>query len=643
MGLEEIPKRYDFREVEAKWQKKWEEWGVNYFDKNDYERPAFSIDTPPPYPSGEFHVGNALNHCYIDFVARYKRMRGYNVYFPQGWDCHGLPTEVRVERTLGRRKSEVPVEEFLKLCRKFTEEWIKPMKETIMRLGCSIDWRTEYRTMDPDYWRRTQLSFILMYEKGLIYRDVHPVFWCPRCETAIAEAEVEYVDKVGELYYYNFKLDDESDLTIASTRPELLGACVAVVVNPNDERYRHLIGRKAVVPIYEREVPIIGDSEVDPEFGTGAVMLCTYGDKTDIKWQKRHSLPVISILNEKGELTDAAGPLKGLKVEEARKKMVELLKEKGLLVKQEQISSRVGTCWRCHTPVEIIVKKQWFVKTRALAKKVLEFADKITWVPPYAKVRLRNWVNSLDWDWVISRQRVFATPFPVWYCKECGEVIVAKPDWLPIDPRKEKPKIDRCPKCGCQEFVGERDVMDTWMDSSITCAVHAGWPEMDERLFPADLQPNGYDIIRTWDYYLLVRHVALFEQIPYKVALINGMVRGSDGRMMHKSYGNYVSTMEVLEKYGADAFRQWCASAASTGQDMRFRWEDVDYAWRFQTKLWNAARLVYHALKDYDPSAEVPYEAPLGGSVDHKPCGGADKARNGSHGELRLHQGPNLS
>ena len=601
-----LPKRFNFKEIEEKWQKKWEEWGIYKFDREDKTRPTFSIDTPPPYPSGEFHVGNAFNHTYMDFVARYKRMRGYNVFFPQGWDCHGLPTEVRVERTIGKYKREIPREEFIALCREYTLKWIEPMRRSIKRLGCSIDWSTEYMTMDPDYWRRTQVSFILMYKKGLIYRGYLPIYWCPRCETAIAEAEVEYKTVKRKLYYYNFQLENGKPLTVASTRPELLASCVAIAVNPEDERYTDLVGKRAKVPIYDRWVPIIADEEVDMEFGTGVVMICTYGDKTDVKWQARHRLPVVISIDERGVMNEKAGPLKGLTIEEARIRIVQLLKERGLLVKVEDIESSIGTCWRCHTPVEIIPKEQWFVKTRELADRVLEEARKVKWIPGYMRRRLEDWVNSLDWDWPISRQRFFATPIPIWYCKRCGEVILAELEWLPVDPRKDKPKIDRCPKCGGSEFVGENDVMDTWMDSSITAAVHAGWPDtLDKRLFPADLQSNGYDIIRTWDYYLLVRGIALFGKSQFKTALINGMVRGTDGRMMHKSLGNYISLTEVIDKHGADAFRLWVANSTITGSDIRFSWEGVDYTRRFLTKLWNAARFLSLTLGDFDPRVEV--------------------------------------
>ena len=604
MVREILPKEYRFNEVEVKWQKAWEEWGIYRFNRDDHSRPTYSIDTPPPYPSGEFHMGNALNWCYFDAVARFKRMQGYNVHFPQGWDCHGLPTEVRAERTLGISKRDIRPDEFRKICMELTEKWIEQMKTTMKRIGFSIDWSLEYKTMDPDYWRRTQLSFIIMYKRGYVYRAEHPVLWCPRCETAIAEAEVEYVSKKGKLYYIKFPFVNGSNyLLIATTRPELLPACVAVAVHPDDERYKNYVGKEVIVPIFNRKVKIYSDPDVDPKFGTGVVMICTFGDRMDVKWQKKYNLPIIKAINEHGKMTSAAGKYEGLTITECKKRIVNDLKTMGFILKEEDIIQNIGTCWRCHTPIEILVKMQWFVKTKAIADKVLEWAEKIKWVPEWAKNRLIDWVKSLDWDWVISRQRIFATPIPVWYCENCGQTIVAEEDWLPIDPRTDSPKIDKCPKCGGSKFRGETDVMDTWMDSSITCAVHAGWPddmELFSRLFPADLQPNGYDIIRTWDYYLMVRGIILFGVPQFKTALINGMVRGTDGRMMHKSYGNYVEAREVIEKYGADALRQWAYASGATGSDIPFRWEEVDYGWRFLLKLWNAARFVSLHLKDYE-------------------------------------------
>jgi valyl-tRNA synthetase len=587
----EIPKIYDPKNVELKWQKLWEELGVYRFRREDEKTPTFVIDTPPPYPSGEFHMGTALNWTYIDIVARYKRMRGFNVLFPQGWDCHGLPTEVQVEKRYGIRKRDLPPEHFRELCVKLTEENIAHMKEEMRSLGFSQDWTTEYRTMDPGYYGRTQLSFVQLYKKGLIYRGEHPVNWCPRCETAIADAEVEYEDKEGVLNYIKFKVSGEDDhLTIATTRPEYLAACVVVAVHPEDERYKKYVGKKLEVPPFGQVVEIIEDHEVDPEFGTGVVMVCTYGDKTDVRWVKRHKLPVIKAVDEQGRMTEASGKYVGMGLEECKKKIIDDIRNARLLVKQENLTQSTGVCWRCHTSVEILAKDQWFLRVLDLNDKVVEGAKKVRWVPDYMLTRLIDWTESMDWDWVISRQRLFATPIPAWYCKGCSEPIVAEESQLPVNPAKDKPPVEQCPKCGRGEFEPERDVLDTWMDSSITIANHAGWPNLDRRLFPADIQPNGTDIIRTWDYYLLVRHLALLGEVPYKTVLINGMVFGEDGRKMSKSLGNYVDTMLARGKYGADALRQWAAVGASTGSDIPFAWKDVEFGYRFMRKFWNAAR-----------------------------------------------------
>jgi valyl-tRNA synthetase len=609
--MKTLPKQLNILQIEEKWQKKWEDMGIYHFNWKDKTRPTYSIDTPPPYPSGDFHMGNVLNWTYFDIVARYKRMKGHNVHFPQGWDCHGLPTEVETEAHYGIKKTEVPPEEFRKLCETLVNKYIDVMKNAITRLGCSIDWTTEYKTMNPDYWRRTQLSFILLHKKGFIYRGTHPINWCPRCETAIADAEVEHVTREGLLNYIKFELEDrKSSLTIATTRPELLPACVTVAVHPNDQRYQKYVGKDIMVPVANRKVKIIPDDLVDPKFGTGVVMICTYGDKADVKAVAKHHLPAIMCIDETGKMTENAGKYSGMPVEKAKEAVVKDLKKKRLVEKTEKIQQEVGVCWRCHTPIEILERKQWFMKTRTLTDDVEKNALEITWYPDFMKTRLIDWARSLDWDWVISRQRVFATPIPVWYCEKCGEIIVARSEWVPIDPKLEGPKIDKCPKCGSSLFAPERDVLDTWFDSSITCAVHAGWPDRKDwnRLFPADLHPSGIDIIRTWAYYLMVRHLALFNQKPYKSCLINGMVLGSDGRMMHKSLGNYVAAPDVFKKYGADATRQWAASGGATGSDIPFRQPDVEYGWRFLIKLWNAARFASQHLQDYAPTEKVELE-----------------------------------
>jgi valyl-tRNA synthetase len=605
--MKPLPKEFDILAIEKKWRKEWEKMDIYRFDWKDRKRPTFSIDTPPPYPSGEFHMGLVLNWTYFDLLARYKRMRGYNVYFPQGWDCHGLPVEVEVEKKNKIKKTDISPDQFRKLCMALVNKYIREMKDSISRLGYSIDWSTEYKTMDPDYWRRTQLSYILLYRKGFIYRGTHPVNWCPRCGTAIADAEVEYDTRNARLHYIRFPLEEGDFLTIATTRPELIPACVTVAVNPKDERYTKFVGRKVKVPTTNRTVKVVTDDLVDPKFGTGIVMICTYGDKADVKSVIKHGVSPILCIDEEGKMTRNAGKYEGMTTEEAKKAIVADLKKEGLVERIETRDQEISLCWRCHTPIEILEREQWFMKTRMLTDAVIKNALEVTWYPDFMKHRLIDWAKSLEWDWVISRQRVFATPIPIWYCKKCNEIILAKPEWVPIDPRIEKPKIAKCPKCGGSEFTPEFDVFDTWMDSSITCAVHSGWPDKPDwhRLFPADVHPSGVDIIRTWAYYLMVRHLALFDEKPYKSCLINGMVLGTDAREMHKSLGNYVASQEVLTKYGADAIRQWAAGGGATGSDVPYRQPDVEYGWRFQRKLWNASRFTSLLLEDYD-SAEKP-------------------------------------
>ncbi len=582
----EIPKEYDFRSVEEKWVNEWKDEDF-YFDFSS-EREPFIIDTPPPYPTGNFHVGNALNWCYIDFIARYKRLKGYNVMFPQGWDCHGLPTEVKVEEIHGITKKDISREEFRRLCRELTMKNIEKMRKTMRRLGFSIDWSNEYITMLPEYYSRTQKSFVRMYNDGWIYREEHPVNWCPRCETAIAFAEVEYEERETVLYYIHF-----DGIDIATTRPELLGACVAVAVHPEDERYKDIVGKKVRVPIWNLEVPVIADEEVDPNFGTGAVMICTFGDRQDVRWWKRYNLPLRRAISRDGRMTEINGKYAGMKIEDAKRHIVEDLRREKRIFREERVKQNVGICWRCDTPIEILSETQWFVKVDK--EKILERAKRIKWIPEHMRIRLENWVNSMEWDWCISRQRIFATPIPVWYCKKCGKIKVAKEEWLPVDPTKDSPK-EPC-ECGSTEFGGEEDVLDTWMDSSISALWVAGWDRREEMLLPTHLRPQGHDIIRTWAFYTILRTDALVNEIPWYTIVINGMVLGEDGHKMSKSLGNIIDPEEVIEKYGADAFRQWAALGGATGSDIMFRWKDVVAARRFEQKLWSIFRFSYPHVK----------------------------------------------
>ena len=568
-----------------------------YFDWNS-KKPQFIIDTPPPYPTGNFHIGNALNWCYIDFVARYKRMRGFNVMFPEGWDCHGLPTEVKVEELNGITKSQVSREEFRQMCVDLTTKNIERMRKSLRRLGFSIDWSNEYITMDPSYFGKTQASFVKMYERGNIYQQNHPVNWCPRCETAIAFAEVEYDARDTVLNFLNF-----DKLQIATTRPELLAACVAVAVNPDDERYSKYVNTEVKVPVFGHAVKVIADKSVDPTFGTGVVMICTFGDKQDVRWWVEHKLPLRKAIDKTGKMTGIAGKYAGMSTDECKKAIIEDMKTAGILYKQEKLDQNVGACWRCKTPIEILSERQWFVKI--VAEDILKTANEVTWVPDYMKVRLENWTGTMEWDWCISRQRIFATPIPAWYCAECGKTKVAKEEWLPLDPTQKAPP-EAC-ECGSTKFRGEEDVLDTWMDSSISALHVSGWLSDKPLLLPAQLRPQGYDIIRTWAFYTILRSKSLLDKKPWDTILLNGMVLGEDGHKMSKSRNNFIVPEEVVKKNGADAFRQWAAIGGTTGSDIIFSWKDVVAGSRFLQKLWSIVRFSMPHISD-KPASFTPVD-----------------------------------
>ncbi len=587
----EIPKEYNANEVEEKWMEKWN-LSMYHFNWREDTRPQYIIDTPPPYPTGNFHIGNALNWCYIDFVARYKRMRGYNVMFPEGWDCHGLPTEVKVEEVHGITKNQVLRAEFRRMCRELTAGNIEKMRKTMLRLGFSVDWSNEFVTMEPSYFVKTQKSFVKMYNDGYIYHEDHPVNWCPRCETAIAFAEVEYDAGQTKLNFVHF---DKVD--IATTRPELMAACVAVAVNPKDERYKQYIGHEIEVPVFGQKVTLIADEAVEPEFGTGAVMICTFGDKQDVRWWFKYGLPLVKAIGKQGKMTQAAGKYEGMNITECRKAVISDLKTGGFLYNQKPLEQNVGLCWRCDTPIEILSEPQWFVKINH--QGILKIADEINWYPEYMKVRLQNWTGTMEWDWCISRQRIFATPIPIWYCKQCGEVMIAEESWLPIDPNEAAPK--KACACGSTEFEPETDVLDTWMDSSITALHVTGWESEHELRLPAQIRPQGHDIIRTWAFYTILRTLALEGKRPWDSIMVNGMVLGPDGHKMSKSLGNVISPEEVTTQYSADAFRQWGAVGGSTGSDVMFRWKDVVSASRFLQKMWSIYRFSMSHLTDLEP------------------------------------------
>ncbi|GAA0248997.1 valine--tRNA ligase [Haladaptatus pallidirubidus] len=598
--MSDVPTDYEPERIEPKWRKEWQDSEIYTPDGNL----EYVIDTPPPYPTGNLHIGHGLQWSYIDFAARYHRLQGEQVLFPQGWDCHGLPTEVKVEENHDIHRTDVSREKFRNLCIEHTEEQIDSMKETMNELGFSIDWNAEFRTMDEEYWAKTQQSFIEMEE--YVYRDEHPVNWCPRCETAIADAEVEKEDRTGTLYYVTFDGVENDDIEIATTRPELLSACVGMAVNPDDERYADRIGETFEVPLFGQEVELIDDDDVDGDFGTGAVMICTFGDKQDVDWWAEHDLDLRPVFTEDGHLNELAGEFEGLTISEAKEEIAETLDEEGYLNDSELTEQSVGACWRCDTPIEILSKEQWFVKVQS--DEILEKAEEVEWIPDHMHSRLEEWAEGMDWDWVISRQRVFATPIPAWECEDCGHWHLAEIDELPVDPTETDPKIGDCPECGADSWIGETDVMDTWMDSSITPLHISGWPddlELDE-FEPVSLRPQGHDIIRTWAFYTLLRVGELTDEHPWDTALINGMVFGPDGNKMSKSRGNVVTPREAIDEYGADSLRQALVLGGQPGSDVQFQPKEATSASRFLTKIWNIFQFSLNHFDESTPKISDP-------------------------------------
>jgi len=590
-----MDKRYNPKEIEPKWQQKWSEKKAHRFDPNSGKE-VYSIDTPPPFTSGTLHMGHIYNHVWIDIVARYKRMRGFEVYLPQGFDCHGLPTELRVEEELKVKRENR--DEFISKCIEWTETAIERMRKQFDYIGYSSDWDYTYKTMDDSYKALVQKTLLDFYDKKLLYREKHPVLWCPKCETALAKAEVGYVEREGKLYHIDLDCEGHN-LTIATTRPEMMPACVAVFVHPQDKRYKKFVGKKVKLPIFDREVPLLEDEAVDMEFGTGVVYLCTFGDEQDIAWQKRYNLPVIEALDKKGNLTGVAGKYAGMSAKEAQRKISEDLIEFGKIRKVEDLSHSVLSHTErssCKTPIELLPLKQWFIKVKEFNQDIINAAKGMNWYPEYMLQRLIDWTESMDWDWIISRQRVFGTPIPFWVC-ECGEIIPADLDELPVDPRGITRK---CPSCG-KEAEGVKDVCDCWVDSSVTPLLISRWnsdQEFFSKTYPSSLRPQGYEIIRTWAFYTIFRDLILTEKGCFKDLLINGMVAGPDGRKMSKSLGNVIEPEEPLKKYSADTIRQWAANG-TLGDDYPFSWEECEHSQKFLTKLWNVSRFIGMHLEGF--------------------------------------------
>ncbi|QLH75753.1 MAG: valine--tRNA ligase [Methanomassiliicoccales archaeon] len=594
--------QYEAVPTERKWQKIWKEMGIYHFDFGS-DKPVYSIDNPPRYTSGALHLGHATGYSLIDFAARYHRMRGFNVMFPLCFDVNGTPVEVKVEKKYGISKLNTPRQDYIKKCEEFANSFISEMTRQFEILGESMDPTVYYQTNAPYYRRITQISFLQLLKAGLAYKGTYPVNWCPSCITALADAEVEYESNETKLNYIYFGLKGGAEkIEIATTRPELLCTCQLIAVHPGDEKHAGLVGKTAIVPIFGKEVKIMADDKVDPSFGTGIVMICTIGDKTDLEWVMKYHLPLEKGIDEQGRMTDLAGKYEGMPIKEARRQVIEDLKNMGLLYKQEDLQQNVGICWRCHAPIEFLQVEQWFIKTMDFKKEILRLADDINWFPEFMKVRLQDWVNSLQWDWVVSRQRYFATPIPVWECDACGHVVPAREEDCYIDPTMSDPPVPVCPECGGKLSPCE-DVFDTWMDSSISPLYCTFWQRDEEkfkRLYPMTVRPQSHDIIRTWAFYTMLREYLVTGKKPWENIMIHGFIMAPDGTPMHTSAGNVIDPMPLLEEYGADALRYYACTCA-LGEDNAFRERDVVHGKKLCTKIWNLGKLVEKTVRSKPP------------------------------------------
>ncbi len=600
-------KRWDIKK-EEELLKKWVEEGI-YQPKWDPNRPTFSIDTPPPYASGIWHIAAAAHYVQFDFFARYFWMKGYNIHFPMGIDRNGLPIEIKVEQEYGIKAREMDREEFIKLCSEKLDEYEKYILEVIRRSGMIANYLNPYRTDSPEYRALTQATFIELWNRGLIYEDVRPTIWCPECYTPIAEAEVEYVKRTGKLYYIKFpyKDDPSKHVVIATTRPELIGATAAVLYHPEDERYKDLEGKEVVIPIYNYPVKVIPHPIVDPEYGTGMMMLSSFGDLEDVRLFRELRLEPRVLISPDGTMNELSGKYKGLPVEEARKRIVKDLEAEGYILKTEPVEQNIPTCWRSKNPVEFIFVKALYLKQLEYRDALLKLIDEIKFIPDFHKQILINWINSISIDWAISRDRYYGTEVPIWYCKKCGYPHLPEPGRY-YRPWKEEAPFEKCIKCGYTEFIGDPRTFDTWMDSSISCLYIAGYKRDEEffkHVFPVTLRPQGIDIVRTWLYYTLLRVYQLTGKPAFKYVRLSGMGLDEKGRPMSKSLGNIVEPIPVIEKYGADAFRIWAASETKIGYNYLYKEDKILSARNFITKLWNIARFISNFP---DKSGEVPLE-----------------------------------
>lgn len=604
-----MEKLYDHKKSEQQAQQSWEQ-NKTYLAANNPGQ-LYSIDTPPPTVSGSLHVGHIFSYTQTDIIARYKRMQGFSVFYPFGFDDNGLPTERYVEKKLAINAHTLSRSEFINLCLQETKEVEHQFKELWQRMGLSVDWDLCYSTISAQTRKLSQESFIDLYKKDFIYRAYEPALYCTVCRTSVAQAELDDAQKPSFFNDIVFQDYQGNDLVIGTTRPELLPACVALLYHPKDYRYGNLRGTQATVPLYGFKVPVLEDESVDPAKGSGLVMCCTFGDKTDIAWFKKFKLPYKQAVGLDGKWTEMTGPLQGLKANAAREKVLELLKEKNLLLQQKPIEHTVNVHERCKNPIEFVALSQWFLSILPYKQEFLAQADQINWYPAFMKARYKNWVENIGWDWCLSRQRSFGIPFPVWHCTDCGHVIIANDDQLPVDPQETTYK-GACPQCKKSSIVPDTDVMDTWNTSSITPYICYQFYKKNSPspfasksapdFIPMGMRPQAHDIIRTWAFYTIVKTWMHHKTTPWNEIVISGHVLSDAKEKISKSKENNKMAPEaLLETYPADVIRYWTASG-SLGHDVPFSENQLKIGQRLLTKLWNAFRFVHEHIQAVDPN-----------------------------------------
>lgn len=593
-----MEKHYDFKQIEKQMQEFWQKEQLYKFDSSKRSE-IFSIDTPPPTVSGSLHIGHLFSYTQAEMIARFRRMQGYNVFYPFGFDDNGLPTERLVEREEGIFAKDLPRSDFIEKCKTTTTKYEAQFKELWNSLGFSVDWSLQYETISPEVRKISQALFLELVRKGKAYTKESPVLWCTECQTSIAQAELDTSEIDSTFNTIPFMVDGKP-VPVATTRPELLYGCVCLFINPNDEHYQNLIGKSAIVPLYNYEIPIYADEKVGIEKGTGVVMCATFGDSTDFEWFTQYNLSYRKVILSDGKIAEDVPFIGGLKIQAARKEIIRLLEEANLLLRTEKITHTVATHERCGKEVEIIPSRQWYIDILSDRNLFLKAADRIKWYPSQMKNRYISWVQNLKWDWCISRQRYFGVPFPIWYCKTCGKPVFANTEQLPVNPLETQ--YDGICDCGCSEFIPESAVFDTWATSSIT-------PQINERLgiklTPMSMRTHAHEIIRTWTFYSIVRSLYHTGDIPWRELMINGFVLAKKGEKLSKSKGN--SALEpatLISTHSADALRYWSANAR-LGTDTFFDPDELAVSKRFITKLWNASKFAISHLEDIDLSRET--------------------------------------